>query len=93
MIDRNSVDRSIESNQSFAPQVPLRAARLRHHPTSSSHVIILRHHPTSYIIILFFSTESDLYIQGLDKKLITIGNKPVSPQSLILTSERQVPIP
>jgi hypothetical protein len=44
---------------------------LCHHPTSSSYVI-------SYIIIL---PDSDLYIQGHDENLITIGNKPVFPQS------------
>jgi hypothetical protein len=75
---------------SFAPQVLLRAVRLRHHPTSSSYVIILCHHLIPYVIIL---TESDLCIQGRDEKLITIGNTPVFPQSLIPTSERQVPIP
>jgi hypothetical protein len=60
----------------------MRAARLlRHHPTSSS---------SSYVIIL---PKSDLYIQGRDKKLIAIGNKPVFLQSLIPTSEQQVSIP
>jgi hypothetical protein len=34
-----------------------------------------------------------LYIQGRDEKLITIGNRPVFPQSLILTSDRQVLVP
>jgi hypothetical protein len=61
---------------------------VRHMPTSSSYVIIiLRHHPTSSAPFL---TESDLCIQGRDKKLITIGNKPVFVQSLILTSDQQV---
>jgi hypothetical protein len=53
------------------------------------YVIILRHHPTSSS----FLPESDLYIQGRDEKLITIGNRPVFPQSLILTSDRQVLVP
>jgi hypothetical protein len=56
---------------------------LHHHPMSSSYVI-------SYIIIL---PDSDLYIQGRDENLITIGNTPVFPQSLILTSARQVLVP
>jgi hypothetical protein len=70
---------------SFAPQVLLRPARLRH-LTSSSYVI-------PYVIILPLLAKSDLYIQGRDEKLITIGNKPVLPRSLIPTSERQVSIP
>jgi hypothetical protein len=57
-----------------------------HHPTSSSYVI-------PYVIIRPLLTESNLYVQGRDEKLITIGNKPVFPQSLIPTCERQVPIP
>jgi hypothetical protein len=61
---------------------------LCHHPMSSSYVIILRHHPTVQFFI-----EMDLNIQGYDKNLITIGNKPVFPQSLILTSDQQVLVP
>jgi hypothetical protein len=48
---------------------------------------------SSYVILYLtapFLTESDLCIQGRDEKLITIGNKPVFPQSLIPTSDRQV---
>jgi hypothetical protein len=82
-IDRYSATASAVRSISFAPQVPARRA-----PTSSSYVI-LRHlrHPTVPIF------ERDLYIQGRDKNLITIGNKPVFPQSLILTSDRQVLVP
>jgi hypothetical protein len=57
---------------------------LRHHPnTSSAYVISYVIISISYVIIL---PESNLYIQGHDENLITIGNKAVVPQSLILTS-------
>jgi hypothetical protein len=67
------IHRSAVRSTSFAPQVLLRAARLRHHPTSSSSYVI------PYVIIMPLLTKSDLYIQGRDEKLITIGNKPVFP--------------
>jgi hypothetical protein len=51
------------------------------HPTSSSYVIL---YVIPYVIIL---PKSNLCIQGRDENLITIGNKPVFPQSLILTSD------
>jgi hypothetical protein len=40
-----------------------------------------------------FLTKSDLYIQGCDENLISIENKPIFPQSLISTSDRQVFVP
>jgi hypothetical protein len=59
----------------------------RRAPTSSSYVIILRHPLCHHL------PKSNLYIQDRDEKLITIGNKPVLLQSLILTSGRQVLVP
>jgi hypothetical protein len=67
-------------NNNSRPLFFLHTTRLRH-PS---------HHSSSYVIIL---PKSDLHIQGCDENLITIGNKPVSPQSLISTSDQRVFVP